>query len=186
MPKSTSIVIDIQTAARFWPKVDTSGGLDACWPWMASRLPERPGSNGPFGHYGKIRVRRTDRPSWDVEYAHRVAFLLCVGDVPDGLQVLHSCDNPPCCNPNHLFVGTAYANAIDRETKHRRPRDGCKRKWTRDQEQAICTRYLSGEKVRSLCDGVGVPLGALGVILRRNGIQPNRRKPLNVASEAIC
>ena len=50
---------------------------------------------------------------------HRVAFELAFGDIPEGKQVCHSCDNPPCCNPNHLFLGTAKQNAEDRDSKGR-------------------------------------------------------------------
>ena len=51
--------------------------------------------------------------------AHRVAFELAFGDIPEGKQVCHSCDNPPCCNPKHLFLGTAKQNAEDRQSKGR-------------------------------------------------------------------
>ena len=50
---------------------------------------------------------------------HRVAFELAFGYIPEGKQVCHSCDNPPCCNPSHLFLGTAKQNAEDRQNKGR-------------------------------------------------------------------
>jgi hypothetical protein len=55
-------------------------------------------------------------------YAHRVAYELFVGPVPDGMFVCHRCDNPPCCNPAHLFIGTAKDNAVDSSNKERRSR----------------------------------------------------------------
>jgi hypothetical protein len=51
--------------------------------------------------------------------AHRVAWILTFGPIPDGLWVLHSCDNPPCVRPDHLFLGTALANSEDRDAKGR-------------------------------------------------------------------
>lgn len=51
--------------------------------------------------------------------AHRVAYERVHGPVPDGKNVLHHCDNPPCCNPSHLFVGTATDNSNDKVEKKR-------------------------------------------------------------------
>lgn len=51
--------------------------------------------------------------------AHRVAWVEAFGEIPDGLLVLHTCDNPPCVNPEHLFLGTHRDNALDRQAKGR-------------------------------------------------------------------
>jgi hypothetical protein len=51
--------------------------------------------------------------------AHRVAYDLCVGDIPDGMKVLHTCDNPPCINPEHLRLGTALDNSSDMVSRGR-------------------------------------------------------------------
>lgn len=75
-----------------------------CWEW--ARAKTRKG----YGHAqkGAIKLR-----------AHRFAFELWNGPIPDGMMVLHSCDNPPCCNPEHLRVGTAKDNVFDMIQRNR-------------------------------------------------------------------
>lgn len=105
---------------RFWDKVDQSGGPDACWPWMGARNKPhttRRGTEFP-GDHGRVRL------AGQLMLAHRVAYELEKGPIPDGEKVLHSCDNPPCCNPAHLSTGTqsqnlAEAYARGRRHKHR-------------------------------------------------------------------
>lgn len=88
---------------RFWEKV-ASAGPDDCWPWIAST-----GTGG----YGKISV--------DGEHtkATRVGWRLVFGPIPEGMFVLHKCDNPPCCNPTHWFLGTQQDNMDDMKEKGR-------------------------------------------------------------------
>lgn len=89
---------------RFWRRVDISGGPDACWPWKARRNDHR-------GSYG-IWDRRVDGKRV-ARQAHRVAYEMRVGPIPEGLLIRHTCDNPPCCNPAHLIPGTAAQNSAD-------------------------------------------------------------------------
>lgn len=65
--------------------------------------------------YGMIGVDQGGRS----ELTHRVAWALANGPIPDGVQVCHSCDNPPCCNVEHLFLGTAHENMQDMARKGR-------------------------------------------------------------------
>lgn len=98
---------------RFWEKVDRSGGPLACWPWLASRR-----KSG----YGKFGIgSRTDGTKRVIE-APRMAWILTHGPIPEGLCVLHRCDNPPCVNVRHLFLGTIADNNSDRMVKGRSPK----------------------------------------------------------------
>lgn len=88
-----------ETAYRFWSKVDKKSDNE-CWNWKGT-IKKR---------YGWFRVY-VDRKEREF-IASRVALYLSGVDVKD-LFVLHSCDNPPCCNPNHLRTGTAKDNSND-------------------------------------------------------------------------
>lgn len=88
----------------FWRFV-VPKGIDECWEWSGCRKPTGYGQN-----------KMTTEPR-----AHRMPWVIHRGPIPDGIHVCHRCDNPPCCNPNHLFLGTAKDNAQDREKKGRRP-----------------------------------------------------------------
>lgn len=87
-------------AERFWARVDTSGGLFACWPWLGGRTP---------GGYGQMW-----RDGTTVRVSH-VALELAGRPLSPGLEALHSCDNPPCANPAHLSEGTHAINIAERD-----------------------------------------------------------------------
>lgn len=92
------------TLDRFWAKVDVAGP-DDCWNWTAAVSTDGYGRLGVGGH-ATIR-------------AHRLAAQLRFGMLHRHQIVCHACDNPRCCNPAHLFVGTHLTNARDRDTKGR-------------------------------------------------------------------
>jgi len=89
------------------------GDTDTCWEWQGSRCkPTRRYAMSDYD-YGVLRF------DYKLRLAHRVAWEVHHGDIPDGLRVLHTCDNPPCVNPNHLFLGTALDNTLDGVAKGR-------------------------------------------------------------------
>lgn len=108
---------------RFWEKVDKSG---ECWEWTATTI---------GGGYGSIHHNKRMR------YAHRVSFELTYGKIPDGLDVLHTCDNPLCVNPSHLRLGTHRDNMQDMIKKGR----GNKNKGVK-----VGTAKLNPTKVRKI------------------------------------
>jgi len=87
---------------RFWMNVRCQDS--GCWEWSKCRHPEG------YGEFWAGRRFRTHRYSWQMHF----------GDIPDGMFVCHHCDNPPCVNPAHLFLGTHQDNMRDMIAKGRR------------------------------------------------------------------
>lgn len=113
-----------------WSRVDKRGPSD-CWNWT--------GSKHVYG-YGEFRYKRA------LYRSHRAALELSGVEIPDGLHALHSCDNPSCCNPDHLRVGTQEDNMAD---VSKRGRSG-RRKLTDAQAREIRRLHASGESQAEL------------------------------------
>lgn len=94
-------------AERFWLQVQKAAP-DECWTWVGALR----------GGYGVIGVPRPGLHHQQ-KIVHRVSWEMHFGPIPDGLCVLHRCDNPPCVNPAHLFLGTNSDNVADMIAKGR-------------------------------------------------------------------
>lgn len=142
------------SAERFWSNVDRSGGADACWPWTGYRNAQGYG----FGSFGWTR------------HAHRQAFYLATGRYPaKRMDVCHACDNPPCVNPAHLWVGTHSENLLDASRKGRlntatgERHSQAKLDWTK--VRAIRSRVARGESQHALAAEFGVSQVAIHFVV---------------------
>lgn len=127
-------------------RLGTMAGPDACWVWR--------GPCSRRGGYGLVHIKGV------IHKAHRLAWELTHGPIPDGLHVLHSCDNPPCCNPAHLRLGTHAENMADKAARGRAPSLGGalngNARLTPEAVDDIRVRLTLGMSVRSIAAWFGV------------------------------
>jgi len=146
----------IPIECRFWKHVDklTETG---CWHWTAALV----------RGYGKTSVHIDGRKRQ--VFAHRVAWELTRGKIPDGLLALHRCDNPRCVNPDHLFLGTHKDNVADMHSKLRGQHGErhWKSKLSEDQVREIRRRFSSGEPKRGLARAFGMDKSTIKGIVER-------------------
>lgn len=132
-----------QRARRFWSKVAMT--QHGCWLWQATTMID---GYGQFGVDGRV------------ELAHRVAYELLAGPIPDGLYVCHRCDTPSCVRPSHLFLGTPQDNVDDMHAKGRATKAAGERsgnaRLTDDQVVEIRTRRADGETTYALAAEFGI------------------------------
>lgn len=148
----------------------SKGAPAACWPVEGIKSRNKPGWH--------VLLKATVAGKRTTFVAHRVAYELAVGPVPEGLSVLHKCDNPVCCNPAHLFVGTQSDNASDMWNKKRGRAGDLRgyvfgpspfRKLTPSDVADIIEEYKAGATQRHLADKHGVTDVTIGNYLRRSG-----------------
>jgi len=144
--------------ARLVAKIAITDDLDACWPWTGSTI----------RGYGQIRVGNGPK------LAHRVVYEIEHDvNLKKGQVVCHRCDNPPCCNPNHFFIGTQADNLADMTAKGRRSfgfavgeKQGLS-KLTEDDVREIRRAKAAGETLRSLAKRFSVAPGNIHMIVHR-------------------
>lgn len=105
-----------------------------CWEWL--------GPKAPSG-YGITRVNGHN------EFVHRLYYILMKGDIPEGLEIMHSCDNPCCCNPDHLTPGTHAENMQDRTRKYRKQQLN---KLNMDKAREIRKLYKEGQTMKQIAE----------------------------------
>lgn len=147
-------ILNEADAERFFSRVSI-GLPDECWPWIGCCF------SGGYGRFYSHDKRLK---------ASRVAFLLIYGADPYPSLVLHRCDNPPCCNPDHLFLGTPGDNVRDRDDKGklvvRRGEDNNNAKLTHAQVIDIRERYAHGERGTPLAKEHNIKPTSLFKIIR--------------------
>ena len=129
-----------------------------CWEWQKSLV----------DGYGRLRVRRK------LVLAHRFAFQTFIGPVPDNSMVCHTCDNPRCCNPWHLFIGDNSSNQQDRVCKGRwsapvdlRGEHHPRAKLSAHAVSSIRLRASAGESQKALGVEFGISQSMVSLIVRR-------------------
>lgn len=144
-------------AHKYWARVD-AGPAEVCWEWL-----------GPISHKGgyAVVIHHSKRVG-----AHRLSWILTRGPIAPGLVVRHICDNPKCCNPNHLELGTHYDNVQDMINRGRRVPSAakgtrnCKAKLTDRQVRQIRAEYAAGSSSTiRLAKKYGVSQGLISQIV---------------------
>lgn len=134
----------------FWNRV-AMAKEDECWLWTG-------GLNRPGG-YGRIGTHRGGQ-----KLAHRVAYELTHGAIPDGMSVMHSCDQPRCCNPAHLSLGTHADNMRDMARKGRAKASATNKSIRRFSDEQVRHIRSSAETQEALAHMYGAPRSTIASI----------------------
>lgn len=153
---------------RFLARIRFPTDLNDCWEWTGARHGRQEKKYGTLRYQGKM------------QQAHRVAYWLFRGPIPSGYSVCHHCDNPPCVNPHHLFIGTHLDNVQDCIRKGRLyPLNLLHRGYSSKGEKngaakltaadviAIRSRCAQGESARSVAKVYGLNHRTVNRIIKR-------------------
>ncbi|ATW62961.1 endonuclease [Corynebacterium phage phi674] len=132
--------------SRFWRHIDVQGENE-CWNWLKSGASH---GYGMFNFGGRATVKKLR--------AHRVAYSLASGEFPPEMVVRHICDNPKCCNPKHLELGTKAENSADMVQRGRSYKQPGRRlaKLNAQDVVNLRRRAKTGETVLSLATEYGI------------------------------
>jgi len=138
------------TAERFWSKAQLAPNNE-CFPWLGAKHQQ---GYGTFRYQGKS------------QYAHRVAWILVNGSIPNRLHILHRCDNPGCVRPDHMFLGTNKDNIHDSMVKGRRkgvkhPGRVCKLSFEQVKQIRVDLQHTSQQQI---ADAYGVSASTISLI----------------------
>lgn len=143
------LTLEEYRSTKFFEKVFKTQN---CWLWKAAK------TNKGYGNF------------WNGQrliMAHRFSYILHKGEIPDGMFVMHTCDNPPCVNPDHLVTGTPRENTLDMFKKGRNvSRYTYKQSRVADMVPAIRKRYSENEcSYREICEEFGLSIRTVWLIL---------------------
>lgn len=128
-----------------------------CWVWIGNNSPS-------FGKYGRLKI------SGRAIAVHILSYKLFVSPIPSGMLVCHKCDNPPCCNPDHLFLGSNKDNISDMVAKNRQAKGEriATSKLNAEQVLEIRRLWLTGElNQQQIGARFGVTGGNVSLIVKR-------------------
>lgn len=131
--------------------------VEGCWGWSGCR-----GTDG----YGAVQTNNKRTP------AHRASWELHNGPIPNGMLVLHRCDNPPCTRPDHLFLGTDKDNAKDRETKGRGTGT------PENIRRMVLEMFCSGSTIPATAERLGISNNTARRVIIGSGIPTTRGRTL--------
>ena len=137
---------------RLWAKVEKVPC--GCWEWRGAK--DRKG-------YGKIGVGSLKDGTRRIEITSRAAWIVTNGEIPNGLFVCHRCDNPSCCNPDHMFLGTCSDNLRDMAKKFRGTKKNRRLSDDTVTEILSLAKSMSQAKIGKM---VGVTQSCVGRIIR--------------------
>lgn len=144
-----------------WTEVVRLPEIGPCWEWNGGMY-----DTGDPNSYGRVSINGKGH------IVSRVAHKLWNGPIPDGYQIMHACDNPPCMNPAHLSAGTGKENAEQRDARGRhnpaRGEDSGTAKLREVDIHVIRSRYDKGERLRDIAEPYGVTIGLICMIGKRH------------------
>jgi len=143
--------MDVLVHARFWSKVEVTQNTCRCWEWRGRR--------NEWG-YGEFKLNGAST------YAHRVAVQMAGVPLQPGEVVMHTCDNPACCNPTHLVVGDHAMNVADRVAK-RRSAKGAKNGRSKLTEQQVLAIRADDRTLTEVARDHGVCIATISHIRQR-------------------